>query len=65
MSALAPKADKQFDASECPLSAKSGHMHRSKKHRYSITPSARRSTDGGMVRSSDFAVLKFTTNSRT
>src|SRR5262249_62121458 len=30
---------------------------------HSITSSARRSTDGGMVRSRDFAVLKFTTSS--
>ena len=30
MSALLPKADKQFDASGCPLSAKSGHSHCSK-----------------------------------
>src|SRR6516162_2005976 len=30
---------------------------------HSITSSARRSTEGGIVRSRDFAVLKFTTNS--
>src|SRR5207248_5658763 len=30
---------------------------------HSITPSARKRTDGGIVRSRDFAVLKFTTSS--
>jgi hypothetical protein len=47
MSALPPKADKQQIVSVCPLSAKSGQMHRSKMRRYSITSSARASSVGG------------------
>src|SRR6187399_990047 len=33
----------------CPLSAISGHSHRSKQHTYSITSSARASSVGGTV----------------
>ena len=32
-----PKADKMLRCRECPLCAKSGLMHRSKQHLYSIT----------------------------
>jgi hypothetical protein len=37
---FAPKADKQGDVSESPLWAKTGLMHRSKQHPYSIISSA-------------------------
>ena len=48
---------------ECPLSAKSGLMQCSKQHLYSITSSARESSDGGTVRPIAFAVLRLMTNS--
>jgi hypothetical protein len=48
---------------ECPLSAISGLMHCSKKLLYSITSSARASSDGGTVRPSALAVLRLMTNS--
>jgi hypothetical protein len=38
---FAPKADKQADVSLSPLCARKRHMHRSKRHHYSITSSAR------------------------
>ena len=47
MSALPPIADICSALARCPLCANSGHMHRSKLHRYSITSSARASTVGG------------------
>src|SRR5450759_4999985 len=47
---------------ECPLSAISRLMHRSKQHLYSITSSARASTDGGTVRPIAFAALRLTTS---
>src|SRR5262249_53507480 len=47
----------------CPLSAKSGHMQRSKMRRYSITSSARASTDDGISNPSAFAVLRLITKS--
>src|SRR5262249_61851747 len=46
-----------FDGREPPLSAIPGVMHRSKKHRYSITSSARASSVGGTSSPSAFAVL--------
>ena len=49
--------------SRCPLSANSGLMQRSKRHRYSITSSARARSDGGIPRPSAFAVLRLITNS--
>src|SRR5512132_1487709 len=45
----------------CPLWAKSGLMHRSKQHCYSITSSAAISKPGGTVKPSAFAVLRLTT----
>src|SRR5262245_17897080 len=47
LSGLAPKSGQNADNSPCPLCAKNGHMHRSKKHRYSITSSARSRIDVG------------------
>jgi len=41
----------------CPLSAKNEQMHRTKKHRYSITSSAKVISVGGTVRPSTFALL--------
>ena len=40
-------------------------MRCSKKHRYSITSSARVSSEGGTARPSAFAVLRLITNSST
>ena len=45
------------------LRANRCHMHRSKFHRYSITSSARASSDGGIVRPSAFAAFKLMTTS--
>ena len=45
----------------CPLMALSGHSNLSPF--YSITSSARESSDGGMVRPSAFAVLRLITSS--
>jgi hypothetical protein len=47
----------------CPRSSRSGLMHRSKKHLYSITSSARVSSCGGTVRPSALAVLRLMTKS--
>jgi len=49
MSAVTPLADKMLRCRDCPLSANSGQMHRTKKHRYSITSSAK--VTGSAVRS--------------
>jgi hypothetical protein len=38
-------------------------MHRSKQHHYSITSSARASSDGGISRPSAFAVVRLMTRS--
>jgi hypothetical protein len=54
---LTPKSGHQSDVAPCPLCAKSGLMHRSKKDRYSITSSARPSSESGMVRPSALAVF--------
>src|SRR5262245_12042738 len=62
MSALLPKADMQRTRA-CPLWAKSGLMHRSKKNCYSNTSSARPSTAGGIARPSALAVLRLITSS--
>src|ERR1022692_1309612 len=43
---------------DCPLSARSGLMHRSKQYLYSMTSSARVSNDGGTVSPSALAVLR-------
>jgi hypothetical protein len=45
----------------CPLCAKSGLMHRSKKCPYSITSSARASSEGGTVRPRALAVVRLMT----
>ena len=42
----------------CSLSANSGLMHRCKQHRYSITSSARPSSEGATVRPGTGAVLR-------
>jgi hypothetical protein len=51
---------KGFNATLC---AKSCLMHRSKRHYHSKTWSARARSDGGTVRPSASAVIKFTTRS--
>ena len=61
MSALPPKADMCGALARCPLCAKSGLLHRSKQHRYSITSSAAISKPGGTVKPSAFAVLRLMT----
>src|ERR1017187_7763478 len=48
---------------DCPLSATSGLMHRSKQHPYSITSSALVSSVGGTVMPSVCAVLRLITSS--
>jgi hypothetical protein len=48
---------------ECPLCAKSGLMHRSKPHLYSITASAWVRSVGGIVRPSDFTVARLVVSS--
>src|SRR5262249_50705627 len=63
MSASPPIASKHWHGSETSFSARKRHMHRTKQHHYSITSSARQRTEGGIVRSRDFAVLRFTANS--
>src|SRR5450759_3051023 len=47
---------------DCPLSAKSGLMHRSKQHLYSITSSAATSNAVGTVRPIAFAALRLMTS---
>ena len=63
MSAFPPKATKKADVPDWSLSANSCHMRRSKQHLYSITSSARASTDGGISRPSALAVLWLMTSS--
>src|SRR5450755_2363960 len=58
-----PNSGQTRARSVCPLSAKSGLMHRSKWHLYSITSSAMESTPAGMVRPSALAVVRLMTNS--
>jgi hypothetical protein len=58
-----PKSGHWQRTTPCPLCAKSGLMHRSKQHLYSITSSARVSSEGGTSRPSVFAVLRLITNS--
>jgi len=43
-----PESGQMADISGCPLCAKSGHSHCSKKHRYSIASSASAIKVGGM-----------------
>src|SRR5262249_35735308 len=51
---FAPESGQVADVSICPLCAKSGHSHCSKKHRYSITSSARAMRLGGYVETDRF-----------
>ena len=51
---FAPESGQTAEASICPLCAKSGHTHCSKKHRYSITSSARAMRLGGYVETDRF-----------
>jgi hypothetical protein len=60
MSALPPESGQGRVLTECPLCAKSGLMHRSKRHGYSIT-AFRASGAGGTVRPSARAVLRLIT----
>jgi hypothetical protein len=56
-------ADIGADIAERQRSAISGLMHRSKQHLYSITSSARASSEAGTVRPSALAVLRLITSS--
>src|SRR5258705_11148888 len=55
---FAPKSGHCATESACPFRANNGS-----RHAHSITSSARRGRDGGIVRPSVLAVLMFTTNS--
>jgi len=57
------KSDQILRRSEMTLSAKSGLMHRSKQHLYSITASAWVRSVGGIVRPSDFTVARLVVSS--
>ena len=50
-------------ATACPFCAMNGLMRRSKRHLYSITLSARPSSEGGTARPSALAVLRLTISS--
>src|SRR5262249_51150523 len=58
-----PESRHQLGTLGCPLCAKSGHMHHSIDHCYSISSSARPSSDIGTVRPSALAVLRLMTSS--
>jgi hypothetical protein len=58
-----PDSDQSADIAGGPFRANKRLMHRSKGGCYSITSSARASTDGGIVRPSAFAVLRLITSS--
>ena len=60
---FAPESRLQSDIAPCPLCAKTGLVHRSKPHRYSITSSTVASSDGGTSRPSALAVLRLVANS--
>src|SRR5882757_10065287 len=51
------------DIAPCPKRAMNGLMRRSKRHLYSITLSARPSSEGGTARPSALAVLRLTISS--
>jgi len=57
-----PKSRHRATRRACPLCAKSGHSHCSKKHRYSITSSASAINVGGM--SSALPLLRLMTRSK-
>src|SRR6266478_9418754 len=63
MSASPPIATKSVRRNERSRCARKRHMHRSKRHHYSITSSAMASTLGGTSRPSAFAVLRLMTSS--
>jgi hypothetical protein len=58
-----PESGHSSARSRCPLCAKSGLPHRSKLRLYSITSSARASSEGGTLRPSALAVLRLITRS--
>ena len=58
-----PKSGHRNSAAKCPLCAKSGHYAAQQNSIYSITWSARVSTDCGIVRPSALAVFRLTTSS--
>src|SRR5215471_11646248 len=60
---LTPESGQRADISACPLCAKSGLMHCSKTHRYSITSSARASKVVGTSRPIALAALWLITSS--
>ena len=62
-SAFHPKATVLLRRRETSKCAKSGLMHRSKQHLYSITSSAQARSVGGTSRASALAVLRLITNS--
>ena len=57
-----PKSGQIADISRCPLCAKSGQTHRSKKRCYSIISSARIISDSGMSMPSSLAALRLMTS---
>src|ERR1022692_204236 len=57
-----PNSDLILRRSEMTRCAISGLMHRNKQHLYSITSSANNRNDSGIVRPSDLAVFRLTTN---
>src|SRR6266404_300740 len=58
-----PESGLMSDIAPCPFRATSGLMHRSKRQLYSITSSARCSSDVGTSMPSAFAVFKLITSS--
>ena len=62
-SALPPDNGHAATAAVCLVRAMNGVMRRSKRHLYSITLSARPSSEGGTARPSALAVLRLTISS--
>src|SRR5882757_9479767 len=58
-----PESRLNSDIAPCPKSAMNGLMRRSKRHLYSITLSARPSSEGGTARPRTLAVSRFTISS--
>ena len=56
-----PKSSRNSDKAALTLCARTGLMHRSKKHLYSITSSARASRDAGISIPSVLTVLRLIT----
>jgi len=63
MSAMPSIATESVRHNEPTPCARNRHMHRSKLHHYSITPSARNRNDSGIVSLSALAVVKLITRS--